>query len=59
GMGDRFEESNMLSFSAGSFAYFDPDMHHYPISADLRSYSFRVARHPDIIDVRLDEVLGK
>lgn len=59
GMGDRFEESNMLSFSAGSFAYFDPDMHHYPISANLRSYCFRVARHPDIIDVRLDEVLGK
>lgn len=29
GMGDRFEENGMLSFPAGSFAYLDPDMHHY------------------------------
>jgi hypothetical protein len=29
GMGDRFDESAMLAFPAGSFAYLDPDMHHY------------------------------
>ncbi|MFZ0211200.1 MAG: cupin domain-containing protein [Candidatus Acidiferrales bacterium] len=29
GMGDRFEESKMADFPAGSFAYLDPDMHHY------------------------------
>ena len=29
GMGDRFDEGTMLSFPAGSFAYLDPDMHHY------------------------------
>jgi len=29
GMGDNFDESKMASFSAGSFAYLDPDMHHY------------------------------
>ena len=29
GMGDQFEEGKMLSFPAGSFAYLDPDMHHY------------------------------
>jgi quercetin dioxygenase-like cupin family protein len=29
GMGDRFDESTMLAFPAGSFAYLDPDMHHY------------------------------
>ena len=29
GMGDHFEEGTMMSFPAGSFAYLDPDMHHY------------------------------
>ena len=29
GMGDRFDEGNMGVFPAGSFAYLDPDMHHY------------------------------
>src|SRR4029077_4703876 len=29
GMGDNFDDSKMASFSAGSFAYLDPDMHHY------------------------------
>jgi hypothetical protein len=33
GMGDHFNESSMMSFPAGSFAYLDPDMHHY-VSAD-------------------------
>ncbi len=29
GMGDHFVESAMSSFPAGSFAYLDPDMHHF------------------------------
>ncbi len=29
GMGDKFDESKMSPFPAGSFAYLDPDMHHY------------------------------
>jgi ChrR Cupin-like domain len=29
GMGDKFDEGKMKSFPAGSFAYLDPDMHHY------------------------------
>lgn len=29
GMGDKYEESKMMSFGAGSFAYLDPSMHHY------------------------------
>jgi quercetin dioxygenase-like cupin family protein len=29
GMGDTFQESNMSSYAPGSFAYLDPDMHHY------------------------------
>ena len=29
GMGDKFDESKMKPFSAGSFAFVDPDMHHY------------------------------
>ncbi len=33
GMGDRFDESNMASFPAGSFAYLDPDMHHYVMAS--------------------------
>jgi hypothetical protein len=29
GMGDSFDASKMTAFPAGSFAYLDPDMHHY------------------------------
>ena len=29
GMGDKFDESKMKAFPAGSFAYLDPNMHHY------------------------------
>jgi hypothetical protein len=33
GMGDRFDEKSMMTFSAGSFAYLDPDMHHYAMAS--------------------------
>jgi hypothetical protein len=33
GMGDRFEESKMGEFPAGSFAFLDPDMHHYAMAS--------------------------
>jgi hypothetical protein len=33
GMGDRFDESKMGAFAAGSFAYLDPDMHHYAMAS--------------------------
>jgi quercetin dioxygenase-like cupin family protein len=33
GMGDQFDESKMGSFPAGSFAYLDPEMHHYAVSS--------------------------
>ena len=33
GMGDHFDENSMLSFPAGSFAYLDPDMHHYAMAS--------------------------
>ena len=32
GMGDKFDSDHMMSFPAGSFAYLDPDMHHYAMS---------------------------
>jgi quercetin dioxygenase-like cupin family protein len=32
GMGDKFDESKMQAFPAGSFAYLDPDMHHYAMA---------------------------
>lgn len=32
GMGDKFDESKMTTFPAGSFAYLDPDMHHYAMA---------------------------
>ena len=32
GMGDQFEEGKMGTFPAGSFAYLDPDMHHYAMA---------------------------
>src|SRR5262252_7047546 len=33
GMGDKFEESKMMTFPAGSFAFLDPDMHHYAMAS--------------------------
>jgi hypothetical protein len=33
GMGDKFEAANMKLFPAGSFAYLDPDMHHYAMAS--------------------------
>src|SRR6185437_15138274 len=33
GMGDQFQEGSMASFPAGSFAYLDPDMHHYAMAS--------------------------
>jgi len=33
GMGDRFDETKMGAFPAGSFAYLDPDMHHYAMAS--------------------------
>jgi quercetin dioxygenase-like cupin family protein len=33
GMGDKFDAAHMTNFPAGSFAYLDPDMHHYAMSS--------------------------
>jgi hypothetical protein len=33
GMGDTFDQTKMGSFPAGSFAYLDPDMHHYAMAS--------------------------
>ncbi len=33
GMGDSFDEGSMMTFPAGSFAYLDPDMHHYAMAS--------------------------
>jgi quercetin dioxygenase-like cupin family protein len=33
GMGDTFDTNKMGSFPAGSFAYLDPDMHHYAMAS--------------------------
>src|SRR5215471_21499758 len=33
GMGDHFDEAKMASFPSGSFAYLDPDMHHYAMAS--------------------------
>jgi hypothetical protein len=33
GMGDKFDESKMMVFPAGSFAYLDPAMHHYAMAS--------------------------
>lgn len=33
GMGDKFDEMKMMAFSTGSFAYLDPDMHHYAMAS--------------------------
>ena len=32
GMGDSFDTAKMGAFPAGSFAYLDPDMHHYAMA---------------------------
>jgi quercetin dioxygenase-like cupin family protein len=33
GMGDSFDESSMASFGVGSFAFMDPNMHHYAMAS--------------------------
>jgi hypothetical protein len=33
GMGDKFDESKMMAFPAGSFLYMDPEMHHYAMAS--------------------------
>src|SRR5882757_9616062 len=33
GMGDSFDKTKMATFPAGSFAYLDPDMHHYAMAS--------------------------
>jgi mannose-6-phosphate isomerase-like protein (cupin superfamily) len=33
GMGDQFDASKMMSFSAGSFAYLDPSVPHYAMAS--------------------------
>jgi quercetin dioxygenase-like cupin family protein len=33
GMGDRFDETKMAAFPAGSFAFLDPEMHHYAMAS--------------------------
>ena len=33
GMGDKFDPSTMKLFPAGSFAYLDPEMHHYAMAS--------------------------
>jgi quercetin dioxygenase-like cupin family protein len=32
GMGDEFEVNKMAAFTAGSFAFLDPDMHHFAMA---------------------------
>jgi quercetin dioxygenase-like cupin family protein len=32
GMGDEFEANKMKAFTAGSFAFLDPDMHHFAMA---------------------------
>lgn len=32
GMGDTFDKDKMATFPAGSFAYLDPEMHHYAMA---------------------------
>jgi catechol 2,3-dioxygenase-like lactoylglutathione lyase family enzyme len=33
GMGDAFDTNKMNTFAAGSFAFLDPDMHHYAMAS--------------------------
>jgi hypothetical protein len=32
-MGDEFDVSKMAAFAAGSFAFLDPEMHHYAMAS--------------------------
>ena len=32
GMGDQFNKAKMAAFTAGSFAFLDPEMHHYALA---------------------------
>jgi hypothetical protein len=32
GMGDTFDKNKMKAFTAGSFAFLDPEMHHYAMA---------------------------
>jgi hypothetical protein len=32
-MGDKSNEAKMMTFSASSFAWLDPDMHHYAMAS--------------------------
>ena len=33
GMGDSWDDGKMMTFAPGSFAYLDPDMHHYAMAS--------------------------
>jgi hypothetical protein len=33
GMGDKFDETKMMTFPVASFAYVDPEMHHYAMAS--------------------------
>ena len=33
GMGDKFDDSKLMSLPTGSFGYMDPDMHHYGMAS--------------------------
>jgi len=33
GMGDKWDDAKMMVFPAGSFAYLDPEMHHYAMAS--------------------------
>jgi uncharacterized RmlC-like cupin family protein len=37
GMGDKWEDSKLATFAPGSFAYLDPDMHHYAMSGETET----------------------
>ena len=33
GMGDKWDDTKMMTFPTGSFAYLDPEMHHYAMAS--------------------------
>ena len=33
GMGDKWDDTRMMTFPTGSFAYLDPEMHHYAMAS--------------------------
>jgi uncharacterized RmlC-like cupin family protein len=37
GMGDKWEDAKMATFAPGSFAYMDPEMHHYAQSGETET----------------------